>query len=134
MDGHNVVGAVSAPSLSMSPTSPMSLQRRGSMKRKRSIGPPGPIDSSPGSGAGDDDHSMIEPEKKRQPGVKRACNECRQQKVSQPIPPYFSSRLPPVYLPPPASCLPLYPPPSIHLSTHVNLPGYDAVSLASAVI
>lgn len=38
------------------------------------------IESSPGSGI-DDEHA--EHEKKRQPGVKRACNECRQQKVSQ---------------------------------------------------
>ncbi|KAK6820629.1 hypothetical protein PG987_015029 [Apiospora arundinis] len=29
----------------------------------------------------DDDQSLLEPEKKRQPGVKRACNECRQQKL-----------------------------------------------------
>lgn len=34
------------------------------------------IESSPGSG--NEDHD----DKKRQPGVKRACNECRQQKVS----------------------------------------------------
>ena len=34
-------------------------------------------ESSPGSGHDDDELS-----KKRQPGVKRACNECRQQKVS----------------------------------------------------
>ncbi|KAI1267783.1 hypothetical protein F5Y18DRAFT_415849 [Xylariaceae sp. FL1019] len=53
----------------------MSLHRHGSVKRKRSI-----VDSSPGS-VGDEDHSMMEPEKKRQPGVKRACNECRQQKL-----------------------------------------------------
>lgn len=37
------------------------------------------IDSSPGSGDGDGE--AID-ERKRQPGVKRACNECRQQKVS----------------------------------------------------
>ncbi|KAI0810347.1 hypothetical protein GGR55DRAFT_695537 [Xylaria sp. FL0064] len=75
MDGHVVVGgAPSAPS--MSPTSPMSLHRHDSVKRKRST-----VESSPGS-IGDEDHSLIEPEKKRQPGVKRACNECRQQKPS----------------------------------------------------
>ncbi|TGJ88309.1 hypothetical protein E0Z10_g495 [Xylaria hypoxylon] len=79
MDGHVVVGG--APSVpSMSPTSPMSLHRHDSVKRKRST-----VESSPGS-IGDEDHSLIEPEKKRQPGVKRACNECRQQKVSQPPP------------------------------------------------
>lgn len=39
--------------------------------------------SSPGSQDGDDDMMGDHNEKKRQPGVKRACNECRQQKVSQ---------------------------------------------------
>ncbi|KAI1448675.1 hypothetical protein F5Y02DRAFT_406936 [Annulohypoxylon stygium] len=78
MDGHTVAGAVSAPSTS--PTSPMSVHRHGSMKRKRSEGGIG-VDSSPGSAIGDEDHSLAEPEKKRQPGVKRACNECRQQKL-----------------------------------------------------
>lgn len=38
---------------------------------------------SPGSIDGDDDGAVDgHHEKKRQPGVKRACNECRQQKVS----------------------------------------------------
>ncbi|KAI5864753.1 hypothetical protein GGS23DRAFT_561647 [Durotheca rogersii] len=78
MDGHTVTGAVSAPSTS--PTSPVSLHRHGSMKRKRSTGGGGG-DSSPGSVIGDEDQSLAEPEKKRQPGVKRACNECRQQKL-----------------------------------------------------
>ncbi|KAI0882153.1 uncharacterized protein GGS22DRAFT_181187 [Annulohypoxylon maeteangense] len=78
MDGHTVVGAVSAPSTS--PTSPVSVHRHGSMKRKRSEGGLG-VDSSPGSVIGDEDQSLAEPEKKRQPGVKRACNECRQQKL-----------------------------------------------------
>ncbi|KAI1408972.1 hypothetical protein F5Y13DRAFT_171234 [Hypoxylon sp. FL1857] len=78
MDGHTVVGAVSAPSTS--PTSPVSVHRHGSMKRKRSEGGIG-VDSSPGSVIGEEDHSLAEPEKKRQPGVKRACNECRQQKL-----------------------------------------------------
>lgn len=80
MDGHSITGAASA---SLSPTSPVSARHGlGSViKRKRSIGG---LDSSPGSGIGmDDDQSLLEPEKKRQPGVKRACNECRQQKVSQ---------------------------------------------------
>ncbi|KAI1333544.1 hypothetical protein F5Y15DRAFT_410269 [Xylariaceae sp. FL0016] len=78
MDAHNVQAAVSAPS--MSPTSPMSIHRHGSIKRKRSTG--GQLDdSSPASDNENEDHSMIEPEKKRQPGVKRACNECRQQKL-----------------------------------------------------
>ncbi|ORY55438.1 uncharacterized protein BCR38DRAFT_356785 [Pseudomassariella vexata] len=75
MDGHSLVGAGSA---SLSPTSPVS--RHGpSIKRKRSLAG---LDSSPGSGIGaDEDQSMLETEKKRQPGVKRACNECRQQKL-----------------------------------------------------
>lgn len=42
------------------------------------------MDSSPGSPmGGDDEQSLLESDKKRQPGVKRACNECRQQKVSE---------------------------------------------------
>lgn len=59
-----------------SPTSPMSSRHGGgaAAKRKRSMAGP---ESSPGSGNDDDEHG-----KKRQPGVKRACNECRQQKVS----------------------------------------------------
>lgn len=42
------------------------------------------LDSSPGSPDADDDHDGLDglDGKKRQPGVKRACNECRQQKVS----------------------------------------------------
>lgn len=55
------------------------ILRHGSIKRKRSNGG---LDSSPESGMGDEDSTLPEPEKKRQPGVKRACNECRQQKVS----------------------------------------------------
>ncbi|KAI9899046.1 hypothetical protein N3K66_005507 [Trichothecium roseum] len=62
---------------SMSPTSPASSrQGAGLVKRKRSTG--FGIESSPGS-INDDEHG--EHEKKRQPGVKRACNECRQQKL-----------------------------------------------------
>lgn len=38
------------------------------------------FESSPGSGGDGEDE---EAERRRQPGVKRACNECRQQKVSQ---------------------------------------------------
>lgn len=49
------------------------------------------LDSSPGSLA-DDDHA--ENEKKRQPGVKRACNECRQQKVSHPRAPSLMPSIP----------------------------------------
>lgn len=51
----------------------------------------GGLESSPGS-INDDDHGDHhdhggDHDKKRQPGVKRACNECRQQKVSQPLSP-----------------------------------------------
>jgi hypothetical protein len=78
MDAHSLIGAASA---SLSPTSPVSARHGPAMKRKRSIGG---LDSSPGSENPDnEDQSMLEREKKRQPGVKRACNECRQQKVSQ---------------------------------------------------
>lgn len=66
---------VGGPSASQSPISP--IHRHGSVKRKRSMTG---LDSSPGSG--DEDNSMLDPnDKKRQPGVKRACNECRQQKL-----------------------------------------------------
>ena len=78
MDGQSIVGAGPVPpSASHSPISP--ILRHGSIKRKRSNGG---LDSSPESGMGDEDSTLPEPEKKRQPGVKRACNECRQQKVS----------------------------------------------------
>ncbi|KAL2888760.1 Regulatory protein LEU3 [Ceratocystis lukuohia] len=51
-----------------------------STKRKRSTMTGMEHHSSPGSpGVIDDEHA--ENEKKRQPGVKRACNECRQQKL-----------------------------------------------------
>lgn len=86
MDGHSIVGAGSA---SLSPTSPVSARHApgSAIKRKRSTGGldgglDGGMDSSPGSGiGGEEDQSLVEPEKKRQPGVKRACNECRQQKL-----------------------------------------------------
>lgn len=49
----------------------------GGLKRKRSGLD---FESSPGSAGEQDDAE--EAERRRQPGVKRACNECRQQKVS----------------------------------------------------
>ena len=63
-------------------TSPTGSARPGtgnSYKRKRSGIE---FESSPGTGgeAEEEEH-----ERRRQPGVKRACNECRQQKVSQSI-------------------------------------------------
>ncbi len=91
MDTAGPESAASAASLS--PPSPASVRSpavpNGGSKRKRSSvstaapppPPPPPLaESSPGS---PDDDSPDHLEKKRQPGVKRACNECRQQKVSQ---------------------------------------------------
>lgn len=74
------------PASSLSPTSPVSVRSQvfahngsnGGGKRKRSS--VAMMGDSPES---DDDDATGEHshEKKRQPGVKRACNECRQQKV-----------------------------------------------------
>ncbi|KAH7196700.1 uncharacterized protein B0J16DRAFT_4528 [Fusarium flagelliforme] len=81
MDGSSMMAGGAA---SMSPTSPVSSRHghghanSNGIKRKRSS--MAGIDSSPGSGLDDHDHDA-EQEKKRQPGVKRACNECRQQKL-----------------------------------------------------
>ncbi|PFH59933.1 hypothetical protein XA68_11702 [Ophiocordyceps unilateralis] len=81
MDGSSIVARGGA--ASMSPTSPASSRP----KRKRSSGLVA-ADSSPGSGLDDDDdHDHHDDDhdhaadRKRQPGVKRACNECRQQKL-----------------------------------------------------
>ncbi|KND91327.1 Regulatory protein LEU3 [Tolypocladium ophioglossoides CBS 100239] len=81
MDGSSIVARGGA---SMSPTSPASSRHgNGGPKRKRSSGM-GAVESSPGSFM-DDDHGEHgehgDHDKKRQPGVKRACNECRQQKL-----------------------------------------------------
>lgn len=78
MDGSSIMAAGGA--ASMSPTSPISSRHNGPPKRKRSAGLAG-LESSPGSFIDHDDDQGDD--KKRQPGVKRACNECRQQKVSQ---------------------------------------------------
>ncbi|CAK7215772.1 hypothetical protein SBRCBS47491_002597 [Sporothrix bragantina] len=81
MDGSPLLAAGGGASLS--PTSPVSVRSIAGIngaKRKRSAGAPGStFDSSPGSVLNDDDADQGE--KKRQPGVKRACNECRQQKL-----------------------------------------------------
>lgn len=62
-----------------SPTGSVRPGTGGSYKRKRSGIE---FESSPGTGGeGEDD----EQDRRRQPGVKRACNECRQQKVSQSV-------------------------------------------------
>ena len=60
-----------------SPTGSVRPGTGGSYKRKRSGIE---FESSPGTGGeGEEDDQ----DRRRQPGVKRACNECRQQKVSQ---------------------------------------------------
>ncbi|KAL5615458.1 hypothetical protein BROUX41_005503 [Berkeleyomyces rouxiae] len=71
-------GSVAFPPVAVSDPNTINLSNN-STKRKRSS--MNAMDhSSPGSpGALDDDQT--ENEKKRQPGVKRACNECRQQKL-----------------------------------------------------
>lgn len=103
MDGSSVARGGSA---AQSPTSPASSRHgNGAHKRKRSTGGPSHLESSPGSG-NEDEHG--DNDKKRQPGVKRACNECRQQKVSQPTPAF---RLPSRSLPPP-------PPPTAPAPAH----------------
>ncbi|KAK2003910.1 hypothetical protein LX36DRAFT_565274 [Colletotrichum falcatum] len=63
-----------------SPASPTNTRHapNGPPKRKHSTMA---LDSSPGSNVGHDDENGEPDSKKRQPGVKRACNECRQQKL-----------------------------------------------------
>ncbi len=63
-------GSVGDTSTSTALTSPTST--KGRKRRVRNA------DSSPGSA---DDGRDTNKDKRRQPGVKRACNECRQQKV-----------------------------------------------------
>jgi hypothetical protein len=89
MDSPALVGPGGAASLS--PTSPVSIRSigaaNGGLKRKRSAGGVvSAIDSSPGS-IGDENDIGDHHDRKRQPGVKRACNECRQQKVSHAVSP-----------------------------------------------
>lgn len=67
------------------------------------------LESSPGSINEDDhgdQHDHGEHDKKRQPGVKRACNECRQQKVSQPLRPWHLPSVPASPFFPPAKSVP----------------------------
>lgn len=79
MDGLGIVSAGGA--TPVSPASPTNARHapNGPPKRKHSSMA---LDSSPGSNVGHDDDNGEPDSKKRQPGVKRACNECRQQKVS----------------------------------------------------
>lgn len=63
----------------MSPnSSPTSIRTVGGKGKKRSQHHVG-LESSPGSG--EDGHEGLE-DRRRPPGLKRACNECRQQKVT----------------------------------------------------
>lgn len=61
-----------------SASSPTYVKSESSRTRKRTLDDAGVV-ASPES---EDDGAEGLDEKKRQPGVKRACNECRQQKVS----------------------------------------------------
>ena len=85
MDGSGILSAASG-ATPVSPTSPLSARHapNGFNKRKRGSMV---ADSSPGSIGGQDDDGLDLESKKRQPGVKRACNECRQQKVSHHVAP-----------------------------------------------
>lgn len=76
MEGVQGVGANAVSGGASSPTTSIRPGTGGSYKRKRSGIE---FESSPGSGGEDNED---EAERRRQPGVKRACNECRQQKVS----------------------------------------------------
>lgn len=74
------------PASSLSPTSPVSVRSQGfahgsangGSKRKRSS-----VAMADSPESADDEDGEHGHEKKRQPGVKRACNECRQQKVRE---------------------------------------------------
>lgn len=80
MDVPGAVGITGTHGAAASPASARHNGVRAGVKRRRSGAG---FESSPGSvdvpeGEGEDE----EAERRRQPGVKRACNECRQQKVS----------------------------------------------------
>lgn len=82
MDGSGILSAASG-ATPVSPASPMSARPgangyNGHKRKRESM----VADSSPGSIGGQDEDGLDHDSKKRQPGVKRACNECRQQKVS----------------------------------------------------
>lgn len=71
MENQGGLGAMGASS-----ASPSSVRAGTGNKRKRSGVD---FESSPGTGAEEDQEGT---ENRRTPGVKRACNECRQQKVT----------------------------------------------------
>ena len=72
----NYIGA------SSNTASPKNSRPNGGRSQKRNPEAAG-LESSPGS-VEDANEGGNSDDRKRQPGVKRACNECRQQKVSQP--------------------------------------------------
>ena len=76
MDGQGVLNGGGAGLGPSSPTTSTRPGTGGSFKRKRSGVE---FESSPGSQVEENEEDN---ERRRQPGVKRACNECRQQKVS----------------------------------------------------
>jgi hypothetical protein len=75
MDNQGGTVGVGAHGSASSPVSARSVGGGGGKRKRSGAG----FDSSPGSGGEVEDE---EAERRRQPGVKRACNECRQQKVS----------------------------------------------------
>ncbi len=58
-----------------SPTSTKIVEGKGRKRAQHQVG----LESSPGSG---EDGPEGQDDRRRPPGVKRACNECRQQKVA----------------------------------------------------
>ena len=79
MESQTTVGAIGAQGGPSSPNSVRNGNGSVDLKRKRSIAG---SESSPGS-LDVVENEEDEAERRRQPGVKRACNECRQQKVSR---------------------------------------------------
>lgn len=86
-------GSTDKPDMISPISSPTSTKTVGGTSRKRTQHHVG-LESSPGSG--DDGREAYE-DRRRLPGVKRACNECRQQKVTQgaclPLAPSFRTTL-----------------------------------------
>ena len=68
---HSSAGSVGNATLTGTTASPTSVKDKRSRKRETS------------SGSEQDGYEGSVGEKRRQPGVKRACNECRQQKVGR---------------------------------------------------
>ena len=77
MEVHTAVGLIGG-GQGGAASSPAARNGLGAVKRKRSVAG---FESSPGSVEVPENEEDAE-ERRRQPGVKRACNECRQQKVS----------------------------------------------------